>query len=164
MHLNAVFMFKLITWPEVSTVRSPVRAVMNDCSKLGLAVRSPSGAALSSPSANPQWRWSLLRKFWCQYWELQLWPSRLVTTQLLHTLSKSHLHYRSQIKTSLVLNCSKNWFLAWDKKFTGVWKVAFTFELNLTEKSCQIIYSLGRGVLELYFEVHCLLKNIQQPE
>ena len=89
-HLNAVFVFKLITWPEVSTVGSPVRAVINDRSKLGLAVRSRSRAALSSPSADPQWRWSLLHKLWCQYCEPLLWPSRMVTSiELLSSVTYS---------------------------------------------------------------------------
>ena len=59
-------MSKLITKPEMLTVQSTARAVMNDGLNGGLVVWSPVGAVSSSHSADPQWRWSLLRKLWCQ--------------------------------------------------------------------------------------------------
>ena len=56
----------------------------------GLAVWSSSGAVLSSPSVDPQWRWSLLRKLWCQYCKLLLWLSRMVTSiELLSSVTYS---------------------------------------------------------------------------
>ena len=59
-------MLKLITYP----VWSPVRAAMNDCSKLGVGGSITTGADSCNLSADPQWRLSFLCKLWCQYCDL----------------------------------------------------------------------------------------------
>ena len=81
----------------------------------GLAVWSPAGAVSSSPSADPQWRWSLLCKLWCQYCELLLWPNRMVTS--MHICRLIVLRKGSWAIWDYFISCTqiwrriqKNWF------------------------------------------------------
>ena len=102
----------------------------------------------SSPSANPQWRLSLLRKLWCQYCELLLRPSCMVTSidLLSSVIYSSSLPFRVSHRFQRIRKFNNAELHPYISQYNPIQKVSIDCALCW----CDALYFAGGWVVTAY--------------